>query len=113
MHAAKGRDPLFEKHADWLKPLDAGPWAAFDISFDRSTYYYITLGGLSIGPDATVIDRRGDAVKGLFAAGACTAHLSPDGKSYSSGMSLGPRSEERRVGQECVSTFRSRWYAYH
>src|SRR3546814_21141201 len=24
-----------------------------------------------------------------------------------------PRSEERRVGTECVSTFRSRWYPYH
>src|SRR3546814_14955804 len=23
------------------------------------------------------------------------------------------RSEERRVGKECVSTFRSRWYPYH
>src|SRR3546814_9633470 len=24
-----------------------------------------------------------------------------------------PRSEERRVGKECVSTFRSRWSTYH
>src|SRR3546814_10953105 len=24
-----------------------------------------------------------------------------------------PRSEERRVGNECVSTFRSRWSPYH
>src|SRR3546814_2206168 len=26
---------------------------------------------------------------------------------------LGNRSEERRVGQECVSTCRSRWWRYH
>src|SRR3546814_3297691 len=26
---------------------------------------------------------------------------------------LGYRSEERRVGKECVSTCRSRWYPYH
>src|SRR3546814_14303856 len=26
---------------------------------------------------------------------------------------IGPRSEERRVGTECVSTFRSRWPRYH
>src|SRR3546814_13247556 len=26
---------------------------------------------------------------------------------------LGPRSEERRVGKECVSTCRSRWSQYH
>src|SRR3546814_16965750 len=25
----------------------------------------------------------------------------------------GPRSEERRVGKECVSTCRSRWWPYH
>src|SRR3546814_17902208 len=28
-------------------------------------------------------------------------------------FSLGVRSEERRVGKACVSTFRSRWSAYH
>jgi succinate dehydrogenase/fumarate reductase flavoprotein subunit len=95
--ARQGRDPLFEKHADWLKPLDAGPWAAFDISFDRSIYYYITLGGLRIGPDAHVLDADGNPVPGLWAAGACTAHLSPDGKSYASGMSLGPGSYFGRV----------------
>src|SRR3546814_13233378 len=27
--------------------------------------------------------------------------------------SFGPRSEERRVGKECVSTCRSRWSPYH
>src|SRR3546814_16074065 len=26
---------------------------------------------------------------------------------------LSPRSEERRVGKECVSTCRSRWWPYH
>src|SRR3546814_12575545 len=28
-------------------------------------------------------------------------------------FSAAPRSEERRVGQECVSTCRSRWSTYH
>src|SRR3546814_15130020 len=28
-------------------------------------------------------------------------------------MDGGPRSEERRVGKECVSTFRTRWPPYH
>src|SRR3546814_9755273 len=28
-------------------------------------------------------------------------------------MTIGPRSEERRVGKECVSTCRSRWSPYH
>src|SRR3546814_15248345 len=30
-----------------------------------------------------------------------------------SGVILGLRSEERRVGKECVSTCRSRWSPYH
>src|SRR3546814_11348043 len=30
-----------------------------------------------------------------------------------SGRSKGERSEERRVGKECVSTCRSRWAPYH
>src|SRR3546814_13745115 len=29
------------------------------------------------------------------------------------GVALGRRSEERRVGKECVSTCRSRWSPYH
>src|SRR3546814_12597884 len=29
------------------------------------------------------------------------------------GLELGARSEERRVGKECVSTCRSRWAPYH
>src|SRR3546814_5564009 len=29
------------------------------------------------------------------------------------GMTFDPRSEERRVGKECVSTCRSRWSPYH
>src|SRR3546814_17470315 len=29
------------------------------------------------------------------------------------GLRLGVRSEERRVGKECVSTCRSRWAPYH
>src|SRR3546814_6332851 len=32
---------------------------------------------------------------------------------YSAGLRPLPRSEERRVGKECVSTCRSRWSPYH
>src|SRR3546814_12017456 len=37
---------------------------------------------------------------------------SPSGKPYSS-FRTQERSEERRVGKECVSTCRSRWSPYH
>jgi succinate dehydrogenase/fumarate reductase flavoprotein subunit len=95
--AATGVDPLFHKHEDWLTPLTNGPWAVFDISFNRSTYFYITLGGLRISPRSQVLGRHGNTVPGLFAAGACTAHLSPCGKSYASGLSLGQGSFFGRV----------------
>lgn len=95
--AETGEDPMFFKHPDWLKPLDKGPWAAFDISFNRSSYLFITLGGLKIDVHAQALDRNGDPIPGLFAAGACTAHLPKSGKSYASGMSLGPGSYFGRV----------------
>src|SRR3546814_14405145 len=36
-------------------------------------------------------------------------HESPDGCKYKKGAACTGRSEERRVGKECVSTCRSRW----
>jgi succinate dehydrogenase/fumarate reductase flavoprotein subunit len=95
--AAKGEDTSFYKHPDWLKPLDQGPWAAFDISFNKSNYLYITLGGLKISTEGQVLDPAGKPMSGLYAAGACTAHIPKCGKSYASGMSLGPGSYFGRV----------------
>ncbi|MFV0276541.1 MAG: FAD-dependent oxidoreductase [Parahaliea sp.] len=95
--AAVGEDPLLFKHRDWLKPLDQAPYAAFDISFNRSSYLYMTLGGLKINQHAQVVDERGLPIGGLYAAGACTAHIPKSGHSYASGMSLGPGSYFGRV----------------
>src|SRR3546814_1528667 len=45
--------------------------------------------------------------------GITRAHMEEDaGKSMHEGH-VGQRSEERRVGKECVSTCRSRWSPYH
>ena len=49
--AAEGEDRRFHKQAEWLKPLDKAPYAAFDISFDSSTYLFITLGGIKTDAD--------------------------------------------------------------
>lgn len=95
--ARRGTDPLFYKHPEWLKPLDSGPWAAFDISFNHSIYLYMTLGGLRINANAEVLDISGQPIARLYAAGACTAHIPKSGKSYASGMSLGPGSYFGRV----------------
>lgn len=96
-HAALGEDPQFLKHPDWLVPLDHGPWAAFDISFDRSSYLFMTLGGLRTDAQARVLTAQGNPVPGLYAAGACASTIVQDGKGYASGLSLGPGSYFGRV----------------
>lgn len=101
-HAKNGEDPVLFKHPDWVKPLDQGPWAAFDISFNRSFYYFIPLGGLKINVHGEVVDPQGNPIPGLFAAGACTAHIPQSGKSYASGMSLGPGSYFGRVAGRAI-----------
>src|SRR3546814_11715982 len=47
-----------------------------------------------------------------FHGRALLAMRSEDGRECRSGCALA-RSEERRVGKECVSTCRSRWAPYH
>lgn len=95
--AAAGEDTQFHKDPAWLKPLDKAPYAAFDISFDRSVYSYITLGGIRTDRLARVLDSTGQPVIGLYAAGACAAHIPRSGKEYASGLSLGPGSFFGRV----------------
>lgn len=90
-------DPRFFKHPDYVQPLTSGPWAAFDVSFDSSSYLFMTLGGLRTNADAQVVDVRGVPVPGLYAAGACASTIPQDGKGYGSGMSLGPGSFFGRV----------------
>ncbi len=95
--AANGEDPRLHKHPEWLKPLDTGPYAAFDVSFNKSVYLYITLGGLKVNARTEVIAADGSVIPGLFAAGGCASSVSRDGKDYASGLSLGPGSYFGRV----------------
>lgn len=96
-HAENGEDPQLHKHPEWIKPLTAGPYAAFDVSFDKSVYLYITLGGLKTNARTEVVGLDGSIVPGLYAAGACASSVSRDGKDYASGLSLGPGSFFGRV----------------
>ncbi|MCK9987058.1 MAG: 3-oxo-5alpha-steroid 4-dehydrogenase [Azoarcus sp.] len=91
-HAENGEDPLFYKHPEWVKPLNVGPYAAFDVSFNKSTYLFITLGGLKTNADGEVLTPLGRTVAGLYAAGACVSSIPQDGEGYASGLSLGPGS---------------------
>jgi succinate dehydrogenase/fumarate reductase flavoprotein subunit len=61
---AQGVDTRFHKQPPWLKPLDQAPYAAFDISFDRSIYLYITLGGIDTDSRARALDPSGKPIAG-------------------------------------------------
>lgn len=103
--AAAGVDKRFHKHADWLKPLTNGPYAAFDISFDTSTYLFITLGGIKTDEVGRALDLRANPVPGLYVVGASAAHIPRTGKAYASGLSLGPGSYfGRRAGRHVAGS---------
>lgn len=87
-HAREGTDPLFDKREPILVPLDQGPFIALELNFDTSYFSYFTLGGLRTSVDGEVLDRDGNPIAGLFAAGRCTSGLPAWGHGYSSGMSL-------------------------
>jgi succinate dehydrogenase/fumarate reductase flavoprotein subunit len=87
-HAREGRDPLFDKRAPILTPLDQGPFVALELDFQGSYFSFFTLGGLNTSADGEVLDRSGAPIPGLFAAGRCTSGLPAWGHGYSSGMSL-------------------------
>ena len=98
--AAEGRDPQFGKYRDWLKSLDKGPYAAFDLSADVVRYHYHSLGGLKVDADARVIGTDGRPVDGLYAAGSCAAAIIQTAKGYGSGMTLANGSFFGRVAAQ-------------
>ena len=101
--AARGEDPEFHKHPDWLAPQDTGPWAAFDLTLGTAMYAGFTLGGLRCTVDGQVQRADGSVITGLYAAGACAANIAQDGKGYSSGTQLGEGSFfGRRAGRHAA-----------
>lgn len=104
-HAAQGEDPAFHKHPRWLKPLTDGPYAAFDLSFGQAVYTGFTLGGLKVSPDAQVLGAQGEAIPGLYAAGACASNIAQDSEGYASGTCLGEASFfGRRAGRHAAGS---------
>lgn len=102
--ATSGSDLRFHKHGDWLKPLDSPPYAAFDVSFSRSTYLYLTLGGLRTNRYGEVLGSSGLPLGGLYAVGGSAAHLPRSGMSYASGLSLATGSFfGRQAGQHAAT----------
>jgi len=98
-HAARGEDPDFHKHPDWLAPQSTGPWGAFDLTLGKALYAGFTVGGLAVTVDGEVRREDDTVVPGLFAAGSCASNLAQDSQGYSSGTQLGEGSYfGRRAG---------------
>ncbi|MCX2980213.1 FAD-binding protein [Halieaceae bacterium IMCC14734] len=103
-HAAEGKDPTFHKHSDWLQPLIEAPYAALQCSLGESVYVGFTLGGLRVSAQGEVMTEAGDAIIGLYAAGACASNIAQDGAGYSSGTAIGESTFfGRRAGRHVAS----------
>jgi succinate dehydrogenase/fumarate reductase flavoprotein subunit len=103
-HAARGEDPEFHKHADWVVPLQQVPYAALQCSLGKSVYVGFTLGGLKVSVEAEVLDASGQPVAGLYAAGACASNIAQDGAGYSSGTCIGESTFfGRRAGRHAAN----------
>src|SRR3546814_11018172 len=75
----------------------------------------VTATAVEVAPfDDHVVDMTGHGSSHLRSRCRCVC-VSPAEVSLTEGNGTAPlsRSEERRVGKECVSTCRSRWAPYH
>jgi 3-oxo-5alpha-steroid 4-dehydrogenase len=108
-YAAKGQDPDFGKHPDWLSPQDTGPWGVYDLSPGAALYAGFTLGGIRTSTDGEALRADGSAIHGLYAAGACASNIAQDGNGYCSGTQLGEGSFfGRRAGRHAARAAASR-----
>jgi 3-oxo-5alpha-steroid 4-dehydrogenase len=86
--AERGEDPLLGKGKDYLAPLIAPPFKAYDLGIDKAFYAVHTFGGLETTVNAEVIDVEGHVIPGLYAAGRTSAGI-PVAPYYASGLSIG------------------------
>ena len=78
-YCASGVDEMYGKAADYLWPVETGPFYALQVCSGMLN----TCGGIRIDRNAQVCDDRGKPVTGLFAAGVCTSGW--DGEVYGGG----------------------------
>lgn len=103
-HAAQGRDPMFHKHTDWLKPLQA-PLVALDCTPGNGAYMpYFTLGGLETTPNGEVVNTLGTPIVGLYAAGRTACGVPRRGDGYASGISVGDATMSGRFAGRAAAT---------
>src|SRR3546814_3093121 len=105
----------------WLSVFDRArreSWFQRCFIFKQKTAYELRISGWS--SDVCSSDLAGDGEGGMSAAACILDRRSPNHGPRPDGVPVDilllhytDRSEERRVGKECVSTCRSRWSPYH
>ncbi len=101
--ATDGVDPVFHKASKYVTPLDHPPFAALDLSIDKSIWAVFTLGGLNTQATGEVLSVDGQIIDGLYAAGRASAGLTRSGSHYASGMSIGGSSFFGRMAGKSVA----------
>jgi 3-oxo-5alpha-steroid 4-dehydrogenase len=102
--AREGDDPTFHKAAEYVEPLDAPPYGAYDLTPGKCFYAGFTCGGLRVDHDGRVLRVDRSVVEGVYAAGACASNIAVDGRGYASGTQLGEASFfGRRAGRHAAS----------
>lgn len=69
-----GEDPIFGKAAEYLTPIDEGPFWILEVADG----YYTTVGGLEINEKLEAIDNEHMPIKGLYVGGCDTGSLYGD-----------------------------------
>lgn len=63
-----GKDTMFNKNPEYLRPLKTGPFYAFEMA----NGYFTTVGGLKVTAHTEVMTKEGEVIPGLY-AGGCDA----------------------------------------
>lgn len=79
-----GKDSMFGKNPEYLRPLKEGPYYAFEVA----NGYFTTVGGLRVNKDTEVLDATTDEpIPGLYAGGCDAGGL--HGDTYDVGILAG------------------------
>jgi len=102
--AREGHDPVFHKAAEYVTPLDAAPYGAYNLTPGQCFYSGFTCGGLRVDHDGRILREDRSVVPGAYAAGACASNIAVDGRGYASGIQLGEASLfGRRAGSHAAT----------